>query len=87
MNKQTLRTTATHTLANITYYGGTIGAGIAFYNLMNKPSNLGFIAVIVVILTVEGILRTLVNEFLDAVIPEDTTPAADVVSLPKETSR
>jgi hypothetical protein len=91
VNKQTIRTAAAHTFANITYYGGTIGAGITLYDLMNKPSNLGFIVVLAFTFVVEGVLRTLIDAFLDTVLPQDSNqiPAqvAGVVSLSKEASR
>ncbi|MCX4571619.1 hypothetical protein OOK48_35455 [Streptomyces viridodiastaticus] len=91
MNKQTVRTRAAHTLANITYYGGTIGAGITLYDLMNKPSTLGFIVVLAFAFVVEGVLRTLTDAFLDTVVPQDSdqipAPAAGVVSLAKEATR
>ncbi|MGP3737933.1 hypothetical protein ACTWJ9_33660 (plasmid) [Streptomyces sp. GDS52] len=86
MNKQRIKTNAINTTANITYYGGTLGAGIGLYELMNQPSALGIVAVLVFTLTVEGILRTLIDEALDSLLPAaDTAPAT--VSLAKETAR
>ena len=85
MNKQRIKTNAIKTAANTTYYGGTLGAGIGLYELLNQPSALGIVIVLVFTLTVEGILRTLIDEALDAVLPQPARPAA--VSLAKEDLR
>ncbi|MFJ4473252.1 hypothetical protein ACIP2X_37960 [Streptomyces sp. NPDC089424] len=78
MNKTRIKTNTAQTAANITYYGGTLGAGVGLYNLLNKPDALGFVFVLIVVLTVEGILRTWIDEALDAFHRSNTpaTPAA-----------
>lgn len=92
MNKTRIKTNAINTVSNITYYGGTLGAGVGFYELLNKPSALGIVTVLVVTLTVEGLIRTLLDEVLDAFTRhQDTAPATTatttVAITPKETSR
>jgi hypothetical protein len=74
VNKARIKTNAAKTAANVTYYGGTLGAGVGFYELMNQPSALGIVIVLVFTLTVEGILRTLIDEALDAVTNRWNTP-------------
>ncbi|MEU8469569.1 hypothetical protein AB0F30_16875 [Streptomyces sp. NPDC029006] len=91
MNKTRLKTNAINTASNIAYYGGTLGAGAGFYQLLNKPSALGIVTVLVFTLTVEGLIRTLLDEVVDAVIrrhdTDPTTATTGTTITPKETSR
>ena len=72
MNKQRIQHNVATTLVNITYYGGTIGAGLAFDHLLNDHSPLAMTTLVVFVLTVEGVLRTLLGEFMDALTSQDT---------------
>ena len=85
MDKNRIKTNLIKTAANITYYGGTIGAGIGFYELLNDHSALAIAVLIVFVFTVEGILRTVLDEVLDAVSPsrEQAADNAAAVSLAK----
>ncbi|CQR59276.1 hypothetical protein [Streptomyces leeuwenhoekii] len=87
MNKQRIKTNTIKTAASVTYYGGTLGAGVAFYELMNQPSALGIVTVLVVTLTVEGILRTLIDEILDALTPSQPTTAASTLAKTEGSAR
>lgn len=71
---------ALNTTAAITYYGGTISAGLAFYHLLNNTNALAIVTLIVFTLTVEGILRALIDEITTA-ITNRWTPA--LPSAPK----
>ena len=76
MNKQRIKTNLIKTAANVTYYGGTIGAGLAFYNLLNNHSPIAIAALVVFIVTVEGLLRILLDEVLDATTQKDSGATA-----------
>jgi hypothetical protein len=80
MNKQRIRRNVVTTAANVTYYGGTIGAGLGFHHLFNNPGALGIAVVIVVVLTVEGLLRTFLEELLNVATTEQdqNAPAASL---------
>jgi len=80
MDKQRIRRNTVTTAANVTYYGGTIGAGLGFHHLLNNHSALGLTVVIVVVLTVEGLLRTLLDELLNVANGEQdqNAPAASL---------
>jgi hypothetical protein len=78
VNKQRIKTNATAIAANITYYGGTIGAGLAFKQLLNDTSALAVATLIVFVLTVEGLLRTLLDEAFDTPRAKDTQATAPV---------
>ena len=65
MNKPRMKANALKSAANIAYYGGTLGAGVGMYELMNNPSPLGIVVVLVFTLTVEGLLSTMLTELLD----------------------
>jgi hypothetical protein len=84
MNKQRIKTNAVTAAANITYYGGTIGAGLAFHHLLNDSGALAIATLVVFVLTVEGLLRTLLDEVLN--VATDRTQGKDTaqaVSLAK----
>ncbi|WP_086733408.1 hypothetical protein [Streptomyces glaucescens] len=86
MNKQRIKTNTIRTTANIAYYGGTLGAGVAFYELLNQPSAFGIVAVLVFTLTVEGLLSTLIDEILDALTVQQPVDTAATVSAKAEGS-
>ena len=78
MNKQRIRYNAATTLANITYYGGTISAGLAFDEILNSHSPMAMTTLVVFVLTVEGVLRTLLTEFMHLVAPQHDTDGPQV---------
>ncbi|MFE0207014.1 hypothetical protein [Streptomyces sp. NPDC058985] len=82
-----IKTNAIKTLANITYYGGTLGAGVGLYELLGQPTALGIVVVLVFTLTVEGILSTLIGEAATALLPAEQDTAAVKVSPAKEAIR
>jgi hypothetical protein len=77
VNKRIQRNAAT-TLVNITYYGGTISAGLAFDHVLNSRTPLAMTTLVVFVLTVEGVLRTLLGEFMHAVTPQQDTDGPEV---------
>ncbi|MFD5848380.1 hypothetical protein [Streptomyces chartreusis] len=83
MNKQRIKTNLIGTAANVTYYGGTIGAGVGFYSLLNDRNPAAIAVLVVFVLTVEGVLRTLLDEVLAAVTPDEDSDATATVSLVK----
>ncbi len=84
MNKQRIKTNAVTTAANITYYGGTIGAGLGFYNLLDDRGSVAIAVLIVFVLTVDGVLRTLLDELLSVATPEDSSDTAAAVPAKTE---
>jgi len=90
VNKATIKTNLTTTAANVTYYGGTIGAGIGFYHLLDDRNPIAIAVLITFVLTVEGLLRTLLDELLNVATPQqdsDATTAATVPAKTEETAR
>ncbi|MFD9249487.1 hypothetical protein [Streptomyces bottropensis] len=76
MNKPRIKANALKSAANIAYYGGTLGAGIGMYELINDPSAIAIAVVIAFTLLVEGLLSTLLTELLDRPLARLTTAAA-----------
>lgn len=64
------------TAASVIYHGGTIGAGIGFYTLLDNHSPIAIAVLVVFVLIVEGLLRTLLDELLDV----DTSHSSDTVT-------
>jgi hypothetical protein len=79
-----MKANALKSAANIAYYGGTLGAGVGMYQLMNQPSPIGIVVVLVFTLTVEGLLSTLLTELLDK---PGTRQAATAVPAPVTTAK
>jgi hypothetical protein len=76
VNKPRIKANAIKTAANIAYYGGTLGAGVGMYQLMNQPTPIGIVIVLVFTLTVEGLISTMLTELLDQPIARLQTAAA-----------
>ncbi|WP_045562755.1 hypothetical protein [Streptomyces sp. FxanaA7] len=76
MNKPRIKANAIKSAANIAYYGGTLGAGVGMYELMNQPTAVGIVVVLVFTLTVEGLLSTMLTELLDRPVTRLQTAAA-----------
>ncbi|MFF9003639.1 hypothetical protein ACF1GW_38740 [Streptomyces achromogenes] len=90
MNKQRIKTNAINTATNVIYYGGTLGTGVTFYQLLDQPDPLGIVIMLVLTLVVEGILRTLLAEFHDAMNSDQAdapTITTTVIATSKETGR
>jgi len=76
VNRNRIKANALTSAANIAYYGGTIGAGLGLYELMNNPGAIGIAVVLVFTLIVEGLLSTLLPELLDRPMARLTAAAA-----------
>jgi hypothetical protein len=84
VNKQRIKHNAATTAANIAYYGGTISAGLGFYHLLDNRNPLAITALVVFVLTVEGLLRTLLDELLN-VSPTGQDTNATTAAVPAKT--
>jgi phosphate/sulfate permease len=75
-----MKANALKSAANIAYYGGTLGAGVGMYQLMNNPAPISIVVVLVFTLTVEGLLSTLLTEALDRPIARLQAAAASATT-------
>ncbi|MEW2402153.1 hypothetical protein [Streptomyces sp. NPDC046862] len=65
MNKPRIKANAIKTAANALYYGGTLSAGLGFYNLLDDRNPVSIAVLLVFTIVVEGLLRTLLTELTD----------------------